>query len=404
MATYKYSAISKDGERVSGVLEAYNELSAVEQIKQTCNVVLKITEVNEESGGFLNMEIGGNKLDAKAFTVMCSQFAIILKAGIPIARTVHLIADKTTNKPLKKILTQVAEDVESGRSLATSFEQRGGKILPATFIETIRSGEESGNIDRAFESMYAHFDKQIKIRGKIKSALAYPLFVLVLAVVVVIVLMVKVVPTFTEMFAEMGGELPLITRILIGISNFFRHYILVMIAVVALIVLAYKLYGNTESGRMNLAKLALKVPIMGNIALLNASTQFANTMTTMLGAGLPLTKAITITSKVIDNYHISQEVGKMAALLEEGKSLGPSLRESGCLPDILTDMVAVGEETGEMEETLSTIGDYYYTELEQATDAAVKKLEPALLVGLAGIAGFIVIAIYMSIFSLYSIM
>ena len=404
MVNFKYTAISKSGQKVKGVIEAYNEIDAVDRIKQDCDVVLKISEVKGDKPGFLSMEIGGNKLDAKAFTMMCRQFAIIVSAGIPIARAVHLIAEKTTDKTLKKMLKQVADDVEAGRSLATSFEESGGKILPPTFVETLRAGEESGNIDRAFDNMAKHFDKQTKMKGKVKSALAYPAFVLVIAVVVVIVLMAKVVPTFTAIFDEYGAELPLPTRMLIAMSNFFKNWWIVLLIIIAVIILAYKLYGNTENGRLKLAKIALKLPVFGNISELNGASQFSNSMTTMLSAGLPLTKAVSITSKVIDNYFISKEVGKLTGKIEEGYSMGGSMRDSGVFPDILVDMVAVGEETGEMESTLGTISNYYDTELETAIAAAIAKLEPTVLVFLAGVAGFIVIAIYMAMFGMYAAM
>jgi len=405
MVTYKYQAISHDGQKVSGVIDGFNELDAVDRIKQSCDIVLKLTEVSDKSGpGFLNMEIGGNKLDGKAFTVMCNQFAIILSAGIPIGRAVQLIAEKTTDKPLKKILKQVADDVESGRTMASSFEERGGKLLPPTFIEALRAGEESGSLDRAFASMADHFDKQAKMRDKVKGAMAYPAFVLFIAIVVVIVLMVKVVPVFTEMFADLGAEMPLPTRMLIAISNFFRKYILVLVLIAAVGIIAFKLYGNTENGRLNLAKIGLKLPILGNIQELNAASQFANSMTTMLGAGLPMVKALGITARTIDNYYISQEVGKLTGKLEEGHSLGSSLREANILPDILVDMVNVGEESGEMEKTLDTVAGYYDAELETATAAAIAKLEPTILVGLAVVAGFIVIAIYMAMFGMYAAM
>lgn len=403
MVTYKYTAVSRSGEKVSGVIEGFNELDAVDRIKKTCDIVLKLTEVKDKDG-FLNMEVDANKLNAKAFTVMCSQFAIILRAGIPIARAVHLIADKTTDKKLHKLLKKVGEDVEAGRSLASSFGEHGAKFLPITFIETIRAGEETGNVDRSFETMYQHYDKQTKMAGKVKSALAYPAFVLVIAIAVVIVLMVKVVPVFTDIFESYGSSLPLITQILIAISNFFRRNILWIVIVIAVLVIGYKLYGNTETGRLKLAQLGLKLPVFGNISQLNGASQFANSMTTMLGAGLPMTRSISITAKTLTNYHLSQEVGKLTGKLEEGHSLGASMRESGCMPDILTDMVSVGEETGEMEETLHTIARYYDAELEMAIDSAMKKLEPAVLIFIAAIGGFIVLAVYIAMFQMYAIM
>ncbi len=406
MVTYKYTAISHGGETITGIMEGFNKLDIVDRIKQSCDIILKLTPVKgeEEKTGILNMEIGGNKLNTKAFTVMCSQFAIILRSGVPLARTVSLIADKTTDKPLKKMLTHVAEDVEAGRSLSASFADWGGKMLPPTFVETIHAGEESGNIDRSFESMYQHFDKQVKMRGKVKSALAYPIFVLLLAVAVVIVLMVKVVPTFTAIFDSYGSELPLITKMLISISNFFQHTWFILLAILVVIVLFYKFFGNTEKGRMMFAKMGLKLPILGNINVLNGASQFANSMATLLGAGLPLTKAVNITAKTLDNYYFSTETGKLSGRLEEGHTLVGSMREADFMPDILVDMVGVGEETGEMESTLHTIALYYDSELEMATDSALKKLEPALLVGLAVIAGFIVIAIYVAMFEMYAVM
>ena len=396
--------MSNNGQKVSGVIEAFNEMDAVDRLKQNHSIIIKMTPVKGEGEGFLNMEIGGNKLNNKAFIVMCSQFAIILNAGIPIARTVHLIAEKTSDKPLKKMLLKVGEDVEAGRSVAASFAERGEKLLPPTFVETIAAGEQSGNLDKAFQTVHEHFDKQAKMAAKVRSAMAYPLFVLFIAVAVVAVLMIKVVPTFTAIFDSMGGELPGVTKALIAISNFFIHYWMILVAIIAVVVIFYKVYGNTEEGRMNFAKWILKVPILGNIQELNAASEFANTMTTMLASGLPMTRAISITAKTMSNYFMSTETGKLAVKLEEGRGLGQSMREANYMPDILVDMVAVGEETGEMEKTLNTIAKYYDAELDMAIANALAKLEPALLVGLAGIAGFIVIAIYMAMFGMYAIM
>ena len=271
-------------------------------------------------------------------------------------------------------------------------------------MDTIRAGEETGSIDTAFRTMHRHLDKQTRMGARVRGALAYPVFVLFIAVIVVIVIMVKVVPTFTAIFDSYGAELPGITKALIAISHFFQRWWLVLLGVGILIYIAYKLYGNTEEGRLNLARTARKLPVLGNINELNSASQFANSMATMLSAGLPLTRAISITARVIDNYFVSQEIGKLSGRLEEGHGLGVSLRESACMPDILTDMVAVGEETGELQSTMETVASYYDNELEEAINAAIAKLEPTLLVFMAIVAGFIVIAVYMAMFSMYSVM
>ena len=405
MINYQYQAVSKDGEKISGVIEGFNEMDAAAKLKELYPIVTQLTRMDEKSGSsFLNMEIGGNKIDDKAFTLMCSQFAVILRAGVPIARTVHLIAEKMTDKPLKKILLQVADDVESGRSISASFAERGRKQLPVTFLETIHAGEEAGNLDSAFESISEHYNKQIKMKGKVRGALIYPAFVLVVAIVVVIVLMVKVVPTFTAIFDDYDAELPFVTQLLIGMSDFFRKNILYMALAAIILFIAFKLYNNTENGRMKVAKFAMKMPVLGNINVLNAASQFANTMTMMIDAGLPITKSVGITARVLDNYYVSTEVGKITGRLEEGHTLGFSLREAGCLPEILVDMTAVGEESGELSRTLAMTANYYDAELEQATADALAKLEPTILVFLAGFAGFIVIAIYMAMFGMYAAM
>lgn len=386
------------------MVDAYNEVDAVERIKRTCDIVEKITPLGAEKKSIFNMQLGGNKLNAKAFSMMCSQFSIILNAGIPVARTCHLVAEKTGDKTLNRILNQVADDVEGGRSLSASFADRGGGLFPPTFVETIRAGEETGSVDKSFDTMHEHFDKINKLKKKLRSAMAYPLFVLVIAVIVVIVLMVKVVPTFTAMFEDLGGELPGITKLLIAVSDFFRDYTVLMIAIGVLLYFIFRIYKNTEKGKLKVAEITRELPLAGPISVLSSASQFASTMGTMLGAGLPMVRSLSITARTLSNYYVSKQVGKIAVKVEEGRPVGASLKEAGVMPDILVDMVTVGENTGEMEATLKTIANYYDVELDGAIASCVAKVEPAIMVGLAGIAGFVVVAIYMSMFSMYSMM
>lgn len=405
LAHFKYTALSRDGEKVSGIIEAYNEVDASRRVKEDYGMVLKLSPVHVvKTNNLLAAEIGGNRLNPKAFTVMCSQFAIILSAGVPLARAVALIGERTTDKPLKKLLDFVGSDVENGRSISASFAEHGKKILPLTFIETIHSGEESGNIEKSFNSMYEHFDKQSKMAAKVRGAMSYPLFVLFIAIAVVVVLMVAVVPTFMEMFEEFDAELPLPTQMLIAMSNFFRDNLIYMAILTVLILLTLRFYGNTEEGKVNLAKVQLKLPVLGNIALLTAASQFANSMTTLMDSGLPMTRAVNITARVIDNAFISGEIGKLSGDLEEGRSLGASMRTQAVMPNILIDMTAVGEESGELVKTLDTVAKFYDTELDQAIQSALAKMEPALLVTLGVIAGFIVLSVYLAMFQLYSAM
>lgn len=404
MAAYKYTAIGKDGVRVSGLVDGTDEFDAARRIKQTCPIIIKLTEVKPKKDGILSMEIGRSKLNEKAFTLMCSQFAVILRTGVPIGRATHLIADKISDRKLKSILRDVAEDVESGQPLSVSFHTRGGDIIPAVFIETIAAGEEAGNLSYSFQSMYEYFDKQIKIRTKVRNALSYPLFILGLSVIVVMVLMIKVVPTFISIFGYYESSLPWATQSLIWVSRFFQKNIVTMIAAILIIGILFFLYRRTAQGQLSLSRFALKLPVWGNIRLLSAASEFANNLTIMLASGLPLPQAVLVVAKVIDNYYISQEIGKIPAKLEAGKTLGECMLEAGCLPDILVDMTAVGEKTGELEKALSTTASYFDSELDTAIQGAMKTLEPMLLIFVAGIVGYIVLSVYFAMFQMYSLM
>ena len=403
MVTYKYKAISWDGAPVSGIIEAADEYEAVSKIKESCSLVTKITPVKVRQG-ILTMEIGSKKIDLKALSVVCSQFAIILKAGMRITQCVELIADQTADKKLKKLLEEVAEGVAAGHSMADSFEKSGKDRLPITFIETIRAGEHAGTVDTAFESLYHYFEKRYKTKQKVMGALTYPIFVIITAIVSLIVVMIKVVPTITSIFAEMGGDLPAPTKLLIGMSNFFAKNILFIILAVILAIILFKVYTNTEEGRIRWNRFTLRVPVLGKISWLNGASQFANTMGTLLAAGLPVTQALGVTAKTMDNYMLGIETGKMVTGIEEGRRLGDCMREKNIYPKTLNEMCAIGEETGELESTLETIGEYFDNEAGNATAKAISMLEPTIMVFMAIISGFIVISIYLPIFTMYDMM
>ena len=402
MPTFSYKGYTENGQYVDGVIEAYDDIEAMEAARAHCQVVSEVKLV-KDTGSFLHGDIGKPRVKAKDFSIMCSQFAIILKAGMPIGRAVKVVADQTSNKYLNKVLTQVASDVQAGHSVAYSFESKG-EYLPRVLIETIRAGEESGHMYEGFERMKKYFDRQSKVAGKVASALTYPIFVGIIAVVVVAVLMVMVVPAITDMIVSLGSEIPLMTQILMNISDFVSNNILFIVLFIVLLVVIYKLYARTESGKVNLAKLALRVPIIGVVNRFNAASQFANTMAMLVAAGLPITRCIHVTSNVIDNYVIGKQVGRMETRLEEGVSLTESIRDCDYLPTALIEMTAVGEQSGELEETLSTMGEFYDDETQRVTDRALELLEPIMLVIMAIIAGFIVIALYLPMFQMYAAM
>lgn len=403
MVTYQYRAITEDGVKTRGVVQAVDEYTAVEKIKATCPIVTKISPVKEGTiNNILQMEVGHAKINTKALAVMCSQFAIILKSGVPISRCMEMIAEQTQDKRLRKMLFSAADDVAEGTGIANSFE-RNCKELPITFIETIRAGEHSGTLENSFETLEKYYEKSYKIGQKVKRALSYPIFVICVAIVVLIVVMVKVIPALTESFADLGGEMPGITKALIAMSEFFAERWPVIIGVLIALAVAFKLVVNTEKGRILWNKVKLKIPVIGKIGLLNGASQYANTMAALLSAGLSVHDALDITAKVLDNYVLSLETAMMSGKIEEGKQLGDCMRQSKYFPKTLIEMCAIGESTGELDETLETVGSYFDNEAEHATEKAISKLEPAILIVMAIFAGFIVIAVYLPMFSQYEL-
>ncbi|MBO7676725.1 MAG: type II secretion system F family protein [Erysipelotrichaceae bacterium] len=403
MITYKYSAISKDGAKVNGVIKAIDEYQAIDRIKAQYPIVVKIDEVKDSvMNRILNFEIG-KKFDAKALSVMCSQFGIVLESGMAIDECLKMIAAQTKDKKIKKMLELSAEDVSQGTPIATAFE-KNYPDLPVTFLETIRAGEVSGTLDKSFTSLADFYERSYTLEQKVKSAMSYPLFVLGVAVVVLIVVMAFVMPTFTSMFDELGGELPGITKVLISMTNFFQKWWLLIISIIILLVVAVILYKRTETGRMKWAELMLKLPVFGNLNILQASTEFASTMATLLKAGLTVGDALNVTSKVIQNYAIATDVKSMEEKIKTGQELGNVIRANKYFPQVLKEMTAVGEKTGELEATLDTIASYYNNEYNYAVSQAISKLEPAMLIVLALFAGFIVIALYLPMFTMYNLM
>lgn len=400
MQTFKYKARTADGAVITGIVEAYSEFEAVDEIKKTCPIVEKISEVKTSEKKHIDINEPLWVSD-KTLSVTASQFAIMLRAGISIGRVVELIAGQTSDKLMKKILTACSEDVNAGYSLAASLEKNGKKI-PAAFIETVRAGEESGTLEICFQRLTVYYEKAHKVKQKVRSALTYPVFLILLAAVVVGIVMVKLVPTMLDLYGNMGENLPLPTRILMAASDFFVNYWPFMIVGVAIVIIAYKLYSKTPGGELNLAKLKLKLPVIGRIGIMNAASQFANTVSTLLTAGLPAARVLSITSRVVDNRAVGVELEKGIVDLESGKGFGDVLSGNSYLPEMLVEMAEVGEESGALEETMDTIGTYYDEEAMDASDKALGMLEPALTVFLGVFIGFIVIAIYMPMFGMYN--
>lgn len=405
MNTFRYTGTTSSGAPVEGVVEAFDQQDALAKAKEHCRVVVSVEPV---AGGkvhdVMNLDIGelisGGKIKDKSLALLCSQLSIELKAGLPIVSAIRLVAENEEDKKLKKILDEVADDVHSGNGLADSFASRG-PTLPRTFIETIRAGEESGTLDDTFIKLQKYYENSDAVSSKVGSALVYPIMLISVAVIVVAIIMVFAVPVFAQSFGQMGNELPGPTKILIAISDFMVGYWWLLAAFIAIAALGISLYGKTDSGRHLFARLALTIPGVCLINKMNAASQFASTLSTMLSAGLPMVRAAQITAATSSNLLISEDIEAAVNGVIEGNRLADGLKKSPWFPKMLLEMVTVGEETGRLEDTLVVVSDYYTKEVDGAVKKALEILNPCITVVLALLVVFILLSVYLPIFGMY---
>ncbi len=404
MTTYRYKGLSANGAVVEGLVEAFDETEAVEKAHESCRVLLCV--VPERTGkirDIANLDVAllfARKAKPKALALLCSQLAIALKAGMPLVASLRIVAENESNKYLKQILKDVADDVHAGNRLADAFAMRGSS-LPHLFIETVRVGEESGRLDDCFAHLQTYYQDAATVSNQVANALTYPILLLTVAIVVVNVIMLKAVPVFEECFATLGVKLPLPTRLFIIMSHFLTDHIVPLAATLMAIVGGLVLFGRTDAGRRFFAAVALKFPGIRLVNRMNAAYQFASTLCTTLAAGLPLVQAASITAEVIDNVLIREDVLLATQGVVEGNALGDGLRQSKWFPSLLLEMTAVGEQTAKLEDTLTVVGTYYSKEVSAAVERALRLLEPIIIIVLACIVAFILLCVYLPLFTMY---
>lgn len=405
MKSFRYEGLSPSGAPVTGILEAADKNDAIRKAKETCRVLTKLEpigggKVNKAMNADIGAMISGGKIKPKKLALLSSQLAIELKAGLPLIRALQLVAENEEDKHLKSILEGVAEDVESGMTLSRAFQNRAPQ-LPTTFIETIKAGEASGHLDESFDRLKVYYENSAAIASKVGSALIYPTLLISVAIIVVVVIMIFAVPVFKDSFASMGNQLPLPTRILIGMSDFMTQNILLLIAIAAALAIFLILFGKSDIGRHFYAKLMMTFPGICLVNQMNAAAQFAATMSTMLSAGLTLVQSARITADTAENLLIQEALEKSAQALVEGRTMSRALKACPYLPGLLIEMTAVGEQTGKLEETLDVVSEYYTQEVDVAVKRALGILEPCITIFLAIIVVFILLSVYMPIFTMY---
>lgn len=401
MKTFRYKCISEDGAKVSGVIKSYDEFEAVSSLRESYKIVTDIEEVKEtDEKGRRTKKVIFNEKD---LAMMCSQFSIILTSGLPVVRCLEMVSSQSKNKNVSAMLLKVAEDVDGGYSMASAFE-RNAPSLPKTFIETVRAGEESGTLESCFNKLHTYYDKSARMKQKIISTLTYPAIVVVVAIVVFIIVMVVAVPMFISTFEELGIDLPWITKAMIATSKAITGYWWLLALIAAALIGGYTYYRNTEDGKRKIGRFKLTRAPLRKINSMNAASQFASTMATMLSSGLPIIKALEITSEVVTNKVYGLAIRKVKEGVEQGRSMVDCMSEIPYFSRLLTEMTGVGETSGSMEETLEIVGNYFSNEVDIRSQRLLSIMEPIITIALAIVAVFLLLGVYLPMFDMYGAM
>ncbi len=398
MAQFNYKVIDKDGKNKKGVLEASSREAAEKKLRAEGMTVM---ECREQGAMDKDIKLFEKKVKSRDLSVFCKQFAAILNAGVTIIQALDMIAESSENPSLQKALKEAATYVEKGGTLADGF-RLSPKVFPAMLVNMVAAGEVSGNMEIAFERLSVHFEKDNALTGKIKSAMMYPMVVMVIIVAVVIVMMVAVIPTFTQMFTEMGATLPLATRIMIAMSNFIlkRWYLLILIIVG--VIFGFKAFGATDFGKQAFSKIAISAPVFGNLTIKQNCSRFARNLSTLLASGITLVDALEQVAKMLDNKIFRDGLLDAKVQISKGIPLSKPLKDMEVFPTMLTQMVKIGEETGNIEDMMDKVADFYDQEVDQAVASLTAAMEPIIMAVMAVIVGCIVAACYGPIISMYS--
>ncbi len=401
MPSYKYTAYTKEGKEKKDSIEADDKDAAVKLIKAEGNTPIKI----EEEGLMdkdLNFSFGGKKASSRDLSIFCRQFVSISKAGVSIVDALEMLADQTENKELQKAIYDTMTSVQKGETLAISMKKQG-KIFPPLLINMVEAGEASGNLDVAFDRMATQFEKDTRLKSMVKKAMIYPAALSVVIVGVIIIMMAFVVPTFSDMYADMGQKLPTITLAVVGMSNFVVNKWYVLIAVAAVLIIGFKVFKSTEQGTYILADLAIKAPIFGKMTVKSAAATFARTLSTLTAAGISMIEALEITGKTMKNVRFRDELFNAKDKVAQGRPLSEPLKAGGLFPNMIVHMIGIGEETGNLEDMLLTAAGYYEEEVEVTTESISTVVEPMIICVMAGIVGVIIMAVLIPMFGMYSL-
>ncbi len=397
MATtsFKYNVRDKTGKVISGKLEGENRDAVAVKLRQMGYIVL---DLSEDRLAQLNKIQFGSSIKIKDVTIFARQFATMINAGLSLTKCLSILGGQAESKELREVISQLNKDVEAGQSLSEAM-MKHPKVFPPLFYNMVRAGETGGVLDEVLLRVADLFESDAQLRARIKSAMTYPIAMLGIVLVLVTAMMIVVVPVFQKMFADMGGTLPLPTQILVNISKGATSWPgLVFVAVVVAIVVAFKTWVGTESGRFIWDGILLRMPILGQMQRKTAIARFTRTFGTLVTAGVPILSALDIVADTAGNEVVARALKNARAAIKEGETIAKPLGESPIFPSMVVQMVAVGEETGALDQMLVKIADFYDEEVRVAVDGLTSMLEPVMMVVLGGIVGGMVVALYLPMF------
>ena len=396
MPVFRYTAIQANGKEVTETMTVQSITELRDKLKSQGNYLITAKEDIEQKSAAETLNFGG-KVNSKQISIFAKQFGTLLKAGVPVAAGLDILYRQTENKKLREALETVYIEVQKGTQVSTAIKYHP-TVFPSLMVNMIESGEATGNLDNIMDRLAIHYEKEAKINSRIKGAMIYPMALSVISVVIVIFLITVILPTFTEMFTGSGVELPLPTRVLMGISDFIRYYWYVVIGVLALISFLVKRFISSPGGRYWFDALKLKLPIVKGSMDKIVTARFTRTLGSLLRSGIPLINALELAGGVTGNVVIEGKINIIANEVEKGETLGNALKRTPTFGPMVVSMFQIGEESGSLDQMLDKSADFYEQDLEDAIDRLLKLMEPLLIVVMAVVIGFIVIAMALPMF------
>lgn len=402
VVTYNYSVRDRSGKLVSGSIDGESQAVVVTKLRQMGYAPVDISE----AGGGLKTEIKipgfGEKVKLKDLAIMSRQFATMINSGLSLLRALTILSEQTDNKKLARVLTQVRKDIEAGNALSSSLAEHED-IFPLLFINMTRAGEVGGFLDKALLQVAENYEAEVRLRGKVKAAMTYPIVVFVMAILGVLVMLLFVVPVFAKLFKDLGGKLPVPTQLLVTLSHVLKTGFPVLLVLVIAAAVVWGKTRRTEQVQNVVDPLKLKLPVFGSLFQKIALARFARNLSTMISSGVPILQGLEIVSQTTGNVVLGRAVTEVQTSVRKGESLSGPLVHHEVFPSMVVQMMAVGEDTGALDVMLAKIAEFYDQEVEATTEALTALIEPLMIAFLGCIIGGMIVALYLPIFNIFKL-